>query len=455
MQTLVYIGQVSWTFLWTPVLTWTVVMSILWIALRAVPGRYPQLHLDVGLAGMLALAFGVLVALMGGLWPEISSPIVSLSNPFPFLSNVTSADLIPADDSVQTNWWFGLGLVTVVALALTLVGILRLIVGHLKLKVLLKDSHAIVRDGIPDGSFFLPTSEPSIQVVASGNVSTAFSTGILKKRIVIPESLDRRDRATVLQHEYNHLVNGDILRAGLSHACKALFYFHPLVHVLHTRTMLLSEIVCDQRTIQYEKMKPRQYVDILMRNAPLDIRRTPALALVHSPSQLRRRIIAMKNNISLPFARSHLLAISSFVLLVVSLVVGCSDVELTPTQADIDPGMRELVMAIPAAPFKANPFVIVEQMPVLIDGLKGIQARIKYPEIAKKAGVQGRVFLQFIVDEEGNVVDPVVTRGIGSGCDEEAVLALKGAKFIPGVQRGRRVRVKMSLPVTFRLDKSL
>ena len=96
-------------------------------------------------------------------------------------------------------------------------------------------------------------------------------------------------------------------------------------------------------------------------------------------------------------------------------------------------------------------FMLVEEMPELIGGLGGLQKRIKYPEIAKKAGVEGKVFLQFVVDEKGNVVDPIVTRGIGAGCDEAAIKAMLEAKFTPGKQRGKPVKVKMSLPVTFRL----
>ena len=96
-------------------------------------------------------------------------------------------------------------------------------------------------------------------------------------------------------------------------------------------------------------------------------------------------------------------------------------------------------------------FVIVEQSPELIGGLPGLQKKIRYPEIAKKAGVEGRVYLQFVVDEQGNVHDPIVTRGIGAGCDEEAIRAIREAKFKPGKQRGKAVKVKMSLPITFKL----
>lgn len=96
-------------------------------------------------------------------------------------------------------------------------------------------------------------------------------------------------------------------------------------------------------------------------------------------------------------------------------------------------------------------FVAVEQMPELKGGLESIQQRIKYPEMARKANIQGRVYVQFIVNEEGEVENPVVLRGIGGGCDEEALRVIKEAKFTPGLQRGRPVRVKYSLPIIFML----
>lgn len=96
-------------------------------------------------------------------------------------------------------------------------------------------------------------------------------------------------------------------------------------------------------------------------------------------------------------------------------------------------------------------FIAVEQMPELKGGLESIQQRIKYPEMARKANIQGRVYVQFIVNEEGEVENPVILRGIGGGCDEEALRVIKEAKFTPGLQRGRPVRVKYSLPIIFML----
>lgn len=96
-------------------------------------------------------------------------------------------------------------------------------------------------------------------------------------------------------------------------------------------------------------------------------------------------------------------------------------------------------------------FVAVENMPEIIGGMKGIQERIEYPELAVKANIQGRVYLQFIVNENGDVENPVVLRGIGGGCDEEAIRVIKETKFSPGLQRGRPVRVRYSLPIIFML----
>lgn len=96
-------------------------------------------------------------------------------------------------------------------------------------------------------------------------------------------------------------------------------------------------------------------------------------------------------------------------------------------------------------------FVIVEQMPELIGGLATLQQEVRYPEKALRANIEGRVYVQFIVNEKGEVENPRVIRGIGGGCDEEAIRVVKMAEFKPGLQRGRPVRVQFQLPVIFRI----
>jgi TonB family protein len=96
---------------------------------------------------------------------------------------------------------------------------------------------------------------------------------------------------------------------------------------------------------------------------------------------------------------------------------------------------------------------VAEQMPVLEGGLEGLAARLTYPEEARLAGIEGRVFVQFVVDEQGSPTDVTVIRGIGGGCDEAAAEAVRGSRFTPGRQGGTPVAVRMSLPVTFRLTE--
>lgn len=96
-------------------------------------------------------------------------------------------------------------------------------------------------------------------------------------------------------------------------------------------------------------------------------------------------------------------------------------------------------------------FVVVEEQPEC-GGVQALQEEVEYPDFARKAGIEGRVFVQFVVNEEGNVVQPEVTRGVHKLLNEEALRAVQELNCEPGMQRGNPVKVRMSLPVTFRLQ---
>lgn len=98
------------------------------------------------------------------------------------------------------------------------------------------------------------------------------------------------------------------------------------------------------------------------------------------------------------------------------------------------------------------PFISVEQMPEPIGGIRSIMERLKYPEVAIRAGREGRVVVTVIVDESGNVESVELVEGIGMGCDEEAMKVIKETKFKPGKQRGRAVRVYVTIPIKFELN---
>lgn len=129
------------------------------------------------------------------------------------------------------------------------------------------------------------------------------------------------------------------------------------------------------------------------------------------------------------------------------------DIEIEDTEIDF-----EEEVAAPPPPVEEEDeipvefFVAVEEMPEPIGGITAIQKNIIYPEIAKRAGVQGRVYVKAFVDESGIVQKAEVLKGIGAGCDEAAIAAVMKTRFKPGKQRGKPVRVQVSIPILFKLN---
>lgn len=98
----------------------------------------------------------------------------------------------------------------------------------------------------------------------------------------------------------------------------------------------------------------------------------------------------------------------------------------------------------------------VEVMPNFPGGqarmLSFIGKKVRYPAIAKENNIQGKVYVQFVINKDGSISDAQVLRGIGGGCDEEALRAVNAMpNWIPGEQRGKPVRTRFVLPVNFQL----
>ena len=101
-------------------------------------------------------------------------------------------------------------------------------------------------------------------------------------------------------------------------------------------------------------------------------------------------------------------------------------------------------------------FIAVEEDPSYNGGYEAMQKylaeNIKYPQIARETGIQGTVYLTFIVERNGSVTDVKILRAVGGGCDEEAVRVVENMpKWNPGLQRGKPVRVKFTMPIKFSL----
>jgi len=137
-----------------------------------------------------------------------------------------------------------------------------------------------------------------------------------------------------------------------------------------------------------------------------------------------------------------------------------------PVSFDVSLDINEAITELPPPPPPPEPqkeaqqpaeeeqeiFVVVEEMPEIIGGIERLYELLEYPELARKAGLEGLVVVQFVVEPDGSISNIQVIRSAGRLLDEAAVKAVQQLRFKPGRQRGRPVRVRFSLPIRFKLQ---
>ncbi len=134
---------------------------------------------------------------------------------------------------------------------------------------------------------------------------------------------------------------------------------------------------------------------------------------------------------------------------------GTGEIDIVAPPEASAPTVTEI--AIEIDPKSEAPFVTVEQQPEFPGGMSALRdflsKSLNYPRPAASAGVSGKVFVSFVVNTDGSLTDVQVLKGIGFGCDEEAVRVMqKMPRWKPGRQSGRAVRVKYNLPISFTLE---
>jgi len=127
-------------------------------------------------------------------------------------------------------------------------------------------------------------------------------------------------------------------------------------------------------------------------------------------------------------------------------------------EVEVDLGIKESGPGLlDEGPREDEPFVAVEQMPEFPGGIgelgKYLGKNLRYPAQARNANISGKVFVAFVVGSDGTIRDVTVSKGIGYGCDEEAIRVVKSMpKWKPGRQSGRSVPVRYSLPIVFKME---
>lgn len=123
---------------------------------------------------------------------------------------------------------------------------------------------------------------------------------------------------------------------------------------------------------------------------------------------------------------------NSLLLILICAFIGSANISIAQQQPD------------PYLPF-------AQKMPQPVGGLSAVYKNIKYPDAAKQAGIQGKVYVLIYINEKGGVDDVKIVKGLGGGCNEAAIDGIKKAKFSPAENSGKPVKVKLSMAIEFKL----
>ena len=295
--------------------------------------------------------------------------------------------------------------------------------------------------------------------------------------IVISQKDLHENGREILTHELAHIRNRHSWDLFAADICIFFQWFNPAAWLLKQELQNIHEYEADETVIN-EGVDARQYQLLLIKKAVGT--RLYSMANSFNHSKLKKRITMMLKEKSSPWARLKYLyvlpvaaiAVTAFARPEVSdKVEKISSVKVNDLAAIVETKVVESagdttkpadVKYVPAEvrkQLKGTPvFEVAEEMPEFPGGgmsafMDYIKTNMRYPASAKENGTQGRVTVQFVVDEDGSIKDSKVLRSVDKDMDAEALRLINTMpKWKPGRQKGQPVAVKFTVPVMFRLD---
>jgi TonB family protein len=272
--------------------------------------------------------------------------------------------------------------------------------------------------------------------------------------IFISSSIPQPDAERMIAHERNHLVRLHHIDLCITAIVTVLQWFNPAAWMLRRSLMAVHEYEADSECINLGE-EVASYQQLLV-SAVLNTRLSLISNTFSKRSLLKNRIIMMTKKKSGSISSLKLLLAVPIAALLF-FTFSCNDMGKESALAEpIDPalGVYDSIL-------KDNVFNVPSEMPVFgTDAAKSMEnlfqwigANVKYPQEAKEKGIMGKVILTFIVDENGNIIQPEVARSADPLLDQAALEMIgKSPKWQPGLYNGKPVKVKMALPVSFALQ---
>ena len=276
--------------------------------------------------------------------------------------------------------------------------------------------------------------------------------------ILLPEHRERnKAQELIILHESEHASKLHTLDLIFMQFTKAIFWFHPLMKFFESSIHEVHEFQADTKVTRYHPKK--EYAQLL-----LDLivtKREQKFVNNFNQFQLKKRILMMNATQSGLIQKGRfLLALPILGLMV--FVFSCEKSTENSFSEAMDIPMS--LETAPTNPDEANSkildvdevFDVVEDSPEFPGGMAAwnnfLRDNLNYPTQARRMGIEGTVYVVFVINTDGSIRETEILRGIGGGCDEEALRVIDNSpNWNPGKQRGRLVPVRMRLAIRFKL----
>lgn len=272
-----------------------------------------------------------------------------------------------------------------------------------------------------------------------------------------PDNVKEEEISEILTHEMAHVRQKHSIDVIISELVNICCWINPFAWLMKREVRLNLEFLADRKVMD-AGFATKSYQYHLL---GLTYSHKYGLSNNFNFSHLKQRIIMMnkKKTNGVGHIKYALFAIPAFALLLAGNISCSSEATKTDDVKEKAATEKPEVVEIPAekADTKDEVFMVVEKMPEFPGGIQELMSflskNIKYPASAMAKNVQGRVIVQFVVEKDGTPTEFKVIRSVDPDLDAEALRLMKEMpKWKPGMQKGQVVRVKYTLPVTFRLQ---
>lgn len=272
-----------------------------------------------------------------------------------------------------------------------------------------------------------------------------------------PAAVKEDEISEILTHEMAHVKQHHSVDVLLAEMVSICCWMNPFAWLLKREVRLNLEFLADRKVME-AGFATKSYQYHLL---GLAYNHKYGLSNNFNFSHLKQRIIMMnkKKSNAAGHIKYALFVLPAFALLVAGNISCSQDASQTEDAKEevVAPVSPEAKEAPADSTAKEDVFMVAEQMPEFPGGmkemLKFLQENVKYPENAMKNNVQGRVIVQFVVEKDGTPTEFKVLRSVDPDLDAEALRVMKAMpKWKPGMQKGQVVRVKFTVPVSFKLQ---